>query len=359
MTLQADAPWFVILDKNGNLKNKYRISPAASWPYALTFLPFGLYSVHFYGVQGGVWGSVGTHGSLILESDTAVFANWTNLFDAWGSGIGGCFYDSKTDNNYLGTTLFIQDTNSICSEVSRGGFDGVVYKTDWLGNVLWTKLYGNNCRDNLAGVFDYNDTLLLAYGYTQSAAGNEISHTIHDYNANCAASGADLWLLLINKNNPFQYCDTIFGGNRLDICGFNSLSRYDDTTFYWVSSSSSDSSFEKTSHKNDTASTSKELWLLKMIISPYALSGLGWQTAEATAPPTVFPNPTNNMLHVSFDTKGPYKLTIQNMQGAIVYSGIFSPGACSVYIGHLAPATYTYTVSTLEGTSFYGKVIKY
>ncbi|MBK8845723.1 MAG: T9SS type A sorting domain-containing protein [Bacteroidetes bacterium] len=357
---QSDAPWFVILDKNGNLINEYRIHPTLTIPYALSYLPFNLYAIHFRIAVGGAWtNSPGQFGALVLESDTTIFASWGNMFvGGLGGGYGGVIYDNKTDNFYYALHFGVVDTNQNCHEISRGGVDGMVYKTDWLGNIIWTKLYGNDCRDYLAGVIDYNDTLLLAYGQTNSSAGNEISSTVHAYDTNCTISRPNLWLLLINKNNPLQYFDTIFGGNRSDGCWTNSLTRYDDSTFYWVTASSSDSSFEKTTHKHDTTLNKNELWLIKMIISPYALSGAGWHTAEASAPPLLYPNPATDILNVMFDSKKPYKLIIHNIQGATVLTSNCSAGPCNIFIGNLPPAIYTYTVTMQDGTSFYGKFIK-
>lgn len=131
---------------------------------------------------GGFLNDVGK--AVIQVADSGYFiAGFTNSYGAggydsylirtdkmgnliWQKTYGGLDWDFATDLVYTpdGNLAVVGNTSSYGS----GKKDGFALKYDFLGNLIWQKLFGGIEDDELKAIITTNDNYLAAVGYTQS-----------------------------------------------------------------------------------------------------------------------------------------------------------------------------------------------
>jgi hypothetical protein len=122
----------------------------------------------------------------LIKTDSHGDTLWTRTYGDFGED-AGLEVQQTRDHGYI----IVGETENVVF----GDIDVYVLKTDSLGGVLWTKVYGKLYDDNAYSVYQIDDEGYIIAGYTQGAG-----------------IGEDIWLLRLDANGDTvwvkQYGDT-------------------------------------------------------------------------------------------------------------------------------------------------------
>jgi len=87
---------------------------------------------------------------------------------------------------------------------TNGGWDGLVIKTDKVGNVIWKQNYGKNRGETIRDIIKTNDNGYIFCGYTFS----------YDYETH--HGGKDFWIVKTDHNGKIKW-EKVLGGSNYDM----------------------------------------------------------------------------------------------------------------------------------------------
>jgi uncharacterized repeat protein (TIGR01451 family) len=165
----------------------------------------------------------------------------------WSKSYGGSSQDLvtsivQTSDGGFAITGMTSSSDNIFSG-NKGGMDVYIIRTDSIGNIIWTKLYGGTNDESSYSILEASNGDLVVGGFTASND-SDITTVTH--------GGTDYWFLRVSSNgtviNSATYggsfdewlnsmCKSPDGGFLL--CGWTTSSDFDVTSFfggrdYWV-----------------------------------------------------------------------------------------------------------------------------
>lgn len=196
--------WLVQIDSMGNLlRSKTYGGSEADTAYALTAFAHGLLVAGTTTSNNGdVSGNHGGQDAWMYKTDTSGVLQWQKTIGGSGDDVFTCMvYDSLSNSVYYGG---YSSSNDGDVTGNHGGHDLWVVKTDTIGVIMWSKLFGGTSDEAAMQIkiAPQSGNLLLS-GFTYSADG-DISRNYGD---------ADAWTLMLDSNGNKIWEKTI--GNKL------------------------------------------------------------------------------------------------------------------------------------------------
>jgi len=198
-----------------------------------------------------------TLNGFAINKDQKVILFGYDRINAWFAKInedGGIIWEKKyncsieDETTSTANSLFVTDTGYIIGgSVESGDIDYCLTKTDFDGNLLWSKSYGGNGIDNLSSIIQTNDNNYLLGG----------SSTSNDENVANNYGGQDIWIVKTNTEGEILW-EKNYGGSSND--ELKSILKLNDGNFILAGNTFS-SDFDVSNHNG-----SSDFWLVK--ISP-------------------------------------------------------------------------------------------
>jgi hypothetical protein len=178
-----------------------------------------------------------------------------NLAKQWDHAFGGSDVEILTalihtsDGGFLLGGFSKSDTSGEVSEVTRGGRDYWIVKTDSNGNKLWDKRFGGSFEERMYSADETFDGGYILAGFTGS---DNLSGDVTDP----SRGSVDYWIIKINSTGT-KLWDKRYGGNNLDNLSY--IQQTADSGFILGGFTLSDSTGEVTSNSKG----GEDYWLVK------------------------------------------------------------------------------------------------
>jgi hypothetical protein len=245
--------WLLKLDQDGNLLWQ-KTYGGSEFDKIVTLNQTGDQGYLLVGYTDSHNGDVnGNHGGTdgwVLKVDSIGSIQWKKCYGGTGTEF---FTDVLIDdsNNYVYTAFTNSTDGDLTNNQSHGGSEVWLLKTDSVGTILSSHLYGTSGED-----YGISICKGINGGYTVLArAWGEDGDVWGDYHP----PSGDVWILMISSNGlvTFSGC---YGGTELE--GGSSLYKTDDGDYIVIAFSYSDDG-DVTGHHDTTSSTS-DFWILKI-----------------------------------------------------------------------------------------------
>ena len=148
--------------------------------------------------------------SIVAKTQISVTKSWDYRY-------GGNVFDfpatllKTMDGGFLMCGNSLSSVSFDKSEVSRGGLDYWIIKTDSVGNKLWDKTFGGTETDNLTCAILLPDSGYLIGGYSSSGISGDKTQA----NVSPLTPTDDYWVIRVDKNGNKKW-DKTFGGDKKD-----------------------------------------------------------------------------------------------------------------------------------------------
>ena len=111
------------------------------------------------------------------------------------------------DKGFLICGVSSSDTIEGASTNIHGGFDGWLVRTDSIGNIIWSKMYGGSSEDFLYSICKTNDGNFVLGGFSRS----------NDGDVGFNNGSADYWVIKVDSAGNLLWSKT-YGGSSMDYC---------------------------------------------------------------------------------------------------------------------------------------------
>lgn len=206
-------------------------------------------------INGVVTGMKGMGDIWLTKLDKSGSLQWQKCYGGTQEDIGVCVLQTQ-DGGYLLEGYSKSNNGDILG--NKGGWDGILIKTDNVGNIVWQKCFGGTLDEYFSSIVSTTDGGYLLFGYTFSNNG--------DVSGNKGSS--DLWVIKINLFGSiiWQRC---YGGTSNDGVGLsvNSIMKYEKDFVLVGNSSSSDGDLNNNKGITD-------LWVVRID----SVGNLKWQS---------------------------------------------------------------------------------
>ncbi len=312
-----------------------------------------------YLCSGSCWVSEGTYGNLrcdayhdLAEAVLVKLDKDRNI--EWQKCYGGSNHDGiATVHELEDGYIFAGSTNSHDGDLNYnyGESDIWVVKTDFDGNIIWSKSYGGSKTEYASKIFLNENGGFVVFGTTNS---NDI-----DVNGNHSGNGQthDIWVIRLSSTGELLAQQCIGGGDeeRMNWWGVIKKSDYN---YVLAGTTTAGPSFDVTCFTHQIHPIyAEDIWVLEIADTttgmqespPSALSGL-----------KVFPNPARD--YVCFEYSGQQKpeagIMIFNSMGAQISNPVlYNSGSKIIWdTRQVPPGVYFYTY-TLAGFTGSGKIV--
>lgn len=248
------------------------------------------------------------------------FDGWVMKTDAlgnfqWQKCIGGTGQDGfykvlqlANKNNLISGYTFSADGDITGKHGDEFHDDGLLVMLDENGNLLWSKAYGGDSIDELAGIIQDPLGQIFVSGYSQSSNG-DLSQNYGNY---------DYWLMNIDENGTIIW-DSTYGGPAADVC--NEIAISTTGRLAMMGYTASDSLQVSGNHGVDTSqhpinlAKKKDFWIANF----GSVVGIP-EIIKSTL--TIIPSLAHDAVQVSFNDIMDEKVltTVRNTSGELVHN---------------------------------------
>lgn len=206
---------------------------------------------------GGSWSPVsgdktqGKQGEVdywIVKTDISGNKQWDKRFGGTSLDYLTCIRQTDDGGYILGGDCFSEVSGDV-SQVSRGGYDYWIVKTDANGSKQWDLRFGGNRSDNLRSIIQTSDGGYLFSGTSESDSSGEKTEENR--------GSSDFWIVKTDENGLKQW-DAIYGGDSIDFC--NAALETIDGGFLLGGYSYSESGADKSQNGRGN----KDFWIVKI-----------------------------------------------------------------------------------------------
>lgn len=198
--------------------------------------------------------------------DTTMFSNdyWVIKTDAlgnvsWDKRFGGSLYElfgsvrQLNDGGFLISGTSFSGADGDKTEVSQGGWDYWLIRTDNIGNKIWDKRFGGPGDDFCTASLITSDGNYVVAGYSNSIAGGDKSEATRGFN--------DYWIIKLDENGV-KLWDKTLGGNYND--WLFALAVSPDGGIVAGGQSFSEATGDKTAANHEAAPSGSDRWIVKI-----------------------------------------------------------------------------------------------
>lgn len=244
---------------------------------------------------------IGLYDYWLVKTDSAGNIQWQNTIGGsnsdWLNAVsqtddGGFIIGGRSDSNISGDK----------TEVSNGGNDYWIIKTDASGNIEWQNTIGGNSDDWLYSIQQTDDG---GYFLGGRSASNISGDKTEDSNG-----GFDYWVLKTDSAGNIQWQNTI-GGNGND--ALHAAQQTNDHGYILAGPASSNISGDKT----ENCMGFFDYWIVKL--APDTITGIS-DFGLPNADLNIFPNPLTSISTITFQNpdKEKYLFTLYDITGRVI-----------------------------------------
>lgn len=240
--------------------------------------------------------------ALLVKLDSNNNIEWQQCYG--GSGNESMKELLEVDGGYI----MIASANSNNGDLAGTGYHGDndiwVIKTDFHGNILWSKCYGGTDFDSGYKIFPQSDGGYIVFGNTESNNGDVSgNHSISSHDA-------DIWVFKIdaNGNLKWQQCYGGIGDERIEY----GVLKSGDSSFIVAGMSDYAPSYDVTCTSYSYGIY--DYWIFKLSDSSVSINEINNHTSESII--SIYPNPATEL--ATFD----YTLPESSTSGTIFITDI-------------------------------------
>ena len=238
----------------------------------------------------------------------------------WIKRYGGSNYDEAKSITVVNDTFFVVAGNSYSSDSmvreNRGGNDWWIVALNANGDTLWTRTLGGSHDDLLYKIILTHDKNLLLVGSTESYDGD-----VHDLRG-----GKDIWVVKMNLQGDTIWTKCIgskmndegtgivdLGNNKFVVSGYTQDDSRDVTVNYGLS----------------------DFWIAQLTVPT-----LNYEPTTEMNDLVVYPNPSENIIHLRSPVQGQYTVDIVDINGRVIMTKNLNTKKASINISSLSKGLY-------------------
>lgn len=328
--------WLIKLDSLGNTQWDQSIgSSQFEFINGIIQTSDGGYLAGLYGKPNGIGGNVdcivfsapGGPDAIVFKMDSVGSPEWHQCYG--GSGHEGVTRLLELDDGYLISGFGGSNDGDLEGSGWHGGQDVWLFKTDYLGNIIWQKCYGGSNAESPQRIFKTSDGGFMVFAITHSFDGDVVG------NPSNSPENPSIWIFKVDSIGNLLWQQCIGGHADERVHGVVKHSDYK----YTVAGEMDFSPSGDVNCSNFVYGSMQNFWVFG--ISDTTVNVV--ENEPKIAEINVYPNPANSLLNIDFLSNYQIlhtNIKIVNINGRTMLQSKPVSGSIQIDIKELYPGLY-------------------